>query len=729
MNQTALFVCPDVSAESPLYASLKDLKQWRINVPHEEARVLDGQKFYRLNAIPGLYYRIDAKTQTVYLNAPAAAFESSIVDGFFSKSPEPQKTPWGGFLNYDFLGTHATSQSVVNGLFEAGLFNEWGVGTSSFLYQDIGGPGDQLLRLDTTWRYDNPKNMTTLEVGDTITRGGMTGASLRMGGIQYGTNFSTRPYFVTFPMPAFQGDAVVPSTVDLYVNGLLRSSEQVPSGPFSVPEIPVVTGPGTATMVVRDALGREHVITTSFYASSSLLKQGLDDYSFTVGKVRRNYGLESNDYGEAAATGLFRHGFSESFTGEAYAEAASGLFDVSLGGSFAAASTGLLNGAVAFSHSDLGRGVLGRFGAQYQWQRFSVGGSIQLASPDFTELGYNGMPFPRRQASVNLGASLGSRGSVYASYLDQDSPLYGPVRLVTGGYSVNLGAAGYLSLNAFHTMSGQSNNGVNLTLTMSFGNRTTLTTGVLHQNSDNRGFAQLQKSLPVGTGSGYLVRAEAGPNPTTQGEFDYQTGFGTYRVGALNTNGQTIYQGEASGGLAFIGGGLFASRKIDNSFALVKVPDIPGVTVFADNQPVAVTDGKGEALIPNLRAYQSNQLRLGLRNLPLGAQVNSLNMDAVPRYRSGVVEKFSVTDSHGATLTVRLAGGQPLPAGARVHVIGHQRNFPVGLNGEVYLTGLARHNILQADWGQQSCRFTVDFPDTSAPIPDLGVFTCSGIHL
>ena len=303
--------------------------------PAAAAYTYRGEAFYSLGAVPGLHYHVDQRTQTLYIKAPAGAFGGTIVDGFFAHNPKPQPTPWGGFFNYDVLGTHTTGDTWVNGLFEAGLFNDWGVGTSSFLDQNLGRSGSHLIRLDTAWRHDDPGDMTTLTLGDSITRGGLTGLDVRLGGVQYGTNFATHPYFITFPMPGVSGAAALPSTVDLYVNGLLKSSQQVPAGPFSVPAVPVVTGPGQVTLVVRNALGREQVITTAFYASSSLLKQGLNDYSFSVGKLRKNYGLDSNDYGHFAATGLFRHGFTPHFTGEAQGEFSSTVHDVSLGATFA----------------------------------------------------------------------------------------------------------------------------------------------------------------------------------------------------------------------------------------------------------------------------------------------------------------------------------------------------------------------------------------------------------
>ena len=730
LHETDLFLRLGVNGAALLFAKGADLKRWRMRVPDASGYSYQGDTFYSLGAVPGLRYHVDQSTQTLYITVPASAFYGTVVDGFFQQNPKPQPTPLGGFFNYDLLGTHVTGNTRINGLFEAGLFNDWGVGTSSFLDQNIGRSGSHLIRLDTAWRHDDPADMTTLVLGDSITRGGLTGLDVRLGGVQYGTNFETRPYFVTFPMPGLSGSAALPSTVDLYVNGLLKSSQHVPSGPFSVPAVPVVTGPGEATLVVHNALGQEQVITTSFYASSSLLKPGLNDYSFSFGKLRENYGLDSNSYSNFAATGLFRHGFTQHFTGEVHTEFSNLVRDVSLGATFADTNTGAIDTALAVSNSGLGSGVLGRLGLQRRWDHFSLSANVQLASPRFTELGYNGLPAPRRQIAATAGAALGKyAGSVYASYLDQDSPLFGHTRLVTAGYSVNLGRVGFFNINAFHALSGASNNGVSFTFTMPFGTRSNVSTGVSNQNGNTRGYVQVQRSLPVGTGSGYRVSTEVGPDPMTQAEYDYQGDVGTYRVGVQNIGGSTGYQAEASGGLAFIDGRVYPSRHINGAFGLVKVPDLAGVAIYADNQLVATTNAAGDALIPRLRPYQNNLLRMGVKNLPLGAQVSTLKLDAVPRYRSGVVEIFPVTNTRGATFTVHLADGKDLPPGATVHIVGDSQTFPVGLNGEVYLTGLSAHNMLEATWDHQTCRFAVAMPQSKNPIPDLGTFECDGIRL
>ena len=722
-HETDIFLGFGTAPDKNLYAKGADLERWRLRLPAVQPYEYQSEKYYPLDAIPGLTYHLDALTESLWITAPPGAFTGSVVDGLFTNNPEPQPTPFGGFLNYDFLGTRSSGLTSINSLLQAGVFNDWGVGTSSFIGQNINHAHSQWTRLDTVWTHDNPDNMTTLQLGDSITDGGMTGLAVRLGGVQYGTNFSTRPYFITFPLPVIGGQAALPSTVQLYVNGVLKESQQVPPGPFSVPAVPVVTGPGTATLVVRDLLGREQVISESFYASSNLLKSGLDDYAFSAGKLRENYGLASNDYGPFAATGLFRHGFTDDFTGELRAEGSAGLQDASAGASWAAPKAGIFNAALAASHSALGEGVLGLIGYQWQGETFNAGLSSQLASPGFTELGYNGLPAPRKQITASVGAFLGRAGSASLAYLDQSSPLFGHTRLLTASYGVNIGNRGFFSASAYHTLT-TSSNGVILMFTLPFGERSNVSFGVQRQNNVDQGFAQVQESLPAGTGSGYRVSAQLGPDAFNQAEYDYQNNVGTYRVGALNVAGQSSYQAEASGGLAFIGDGVFPTRQINGAFGLVEAPGIPGVTVYADNQPVGVTDKNGDALVPNLRPYQNNPVSLDAQSIPLSVQINTLQQNAVPRFNSGVIVKFPVTSQRGATLTIKLADGKPLPAGATVQVVGQTQAFPVGLDGEVYLTGLQVHNEIEASWDHQSCKINVSLPQTSDPLPDLGTFIC-----
>ena len=106
-------------------------------------------------------------------------------------------------------------------------------------------------RLDTTWTRDMPERLATLRVGDGISAPGAWGRAVRFGGVQFGTNFATQPTLITTPLLAARGEAVVPSTVDVFINGRPVASEVVPPGPFAIENLPAITGDGRAA-------GRRH---------------------------------------------------------------------------------------------------------------------------------------------------------------------------------------------------------------------------------------------------------------------------------------------------------------------------------------------------------------------------------------------------------------------------------------------------------------------------------------
>ncbi len=132
------------------------------------------------------------------------------------------------------------------------------------------------MRLDTTYTRDFPDVLETLNVGDTISDTGTWGYALRYAGVRWSRNFSLRPDLLTTPLLTTGGTATVPSTVDVFVNNQLVTSNQLPAGPFVIDRLPTVSGTGDVSVVVRDALGREQVLTQTFYSSTTLLAQGSD---------------------------------------------------------------------------------------------------------------------------------------------------------------------------------------------------------------------------------------------------------------------------------------------------------------------------------------------------------------------------------------------------------------------------------------------------------------------
>jgi len=719
-------------SDGRLFAGAEDLRRWRVRLPETDPITLYGDDFYALDALAGLTYRLDEVTQTLAMQVPAGLFDATRLMGKETRFSAPTPASLGGFLNYDVTANHAQGLTDTNGVLELGGFGSLGTAETRILALDLGGQASAI-RLDTTWTRDQPMQLASLRFGDAISGTSSWGGAVRFGGVQWATNFSVQPGFVTFPLPGISGEAALPSTVDLYVDSALRMTRKVPSGPFSIENLPVPSGRGDARLVMRDILGREQIITQPFDTNSQLLKQGLHDYSYEVGFVRRNFGIDSNNYGRILAVGTHRLGLTEQFTGEVHGEFLGNQQTVGLGGVLMLPAVGVLSGSVAASHSDKGVGGLLGLGFRRQSRSFSFGVNTQIASQRFVKLGIQPEELaPRQISQAFVSLATTDYGAFSARYTQQAFHDQEDKTIVSGSYAREIGSLGNLSMSVMRFLSGGAEAVFSLNFSIRLGNRTNANISTSAKPGREQAQLQLGRSVPAGSGVGYRLIAGAGDSDVRTAELNIKSQVGSYTLGASQASDQTAFRGSANGGVAFLGGNTFLSRSITDSFAVVQVPGYSGVGVYVDNQLVARTDANGSALLPMLRPYQKNTVRIEQADLPFDAKIDAVQLDAVPYLRSGLLLKFPVKRSHGALLTIVLENGEPLPAGAQVQIIGDnvEQNevFPTGLRGEVYLTGLAASNQLRVTLLEQSCEFMLPFPESTDPLPHLGTYICTGVE-
>lgn len=713
-------------ADGRLFARRVDFERWRLALPQVDPLWHDGEAYYALDALPGIASELDASAQTLAIQAPAALFPPT---RRFARPalPVPALSPPGAFLNYDFVAQRLQGKTRLDGLIELGAFNGAGVGTATALARDLGERA-HLIRLETTWTRDAPDALASFRAGDAVSRTGAWSLPVRFGGVQWATNFAVRPGFVAFPLPALSGESALPSTVDLFINDALRGRETLPPGPFTLPNLPVITGEGELRVVVRDLLGREQVLSERYYASPRLLRPGLADFAYQAGFLRNNFGLESNDYGRAFAAAAYRAGLTERLTGELSAELLREQQTAGASGTFLWDKLGVFTLSAAGSHSDRGNGALSSVEFERQSRSFSMNLRTQAASADFVQLGMSaGQRAPIRISEARAGFPIPGAGTVGLGYVERRHRDQPDVRLANLSYQVKAGA-GSLLLSAFRveTLGGERRveRALAVTFTLPLDGRTSASVGAVHQAGHGYGTVQVQRNLPAGEGMGYRLLAQSGTGELVQAGVSAQGAIGTYTAEAASSRGDMAYRLGAAGGIAWLDGSAFLTRRLSDSFALVRVGEYAGVQVYADNQPVARTDAQGRALVPRLRAYDRNLLRIEQADLPLEAEIGALEHEAVPYYRSGLVVSFPVRPARGALLRLVLEDGKRPPPGAQVQLDDRTERFPLGLDGEVYLTGLAATQRGRAEWNGRRCVFELQVPETHDPLPHLGAVPC-----
>jgi len=724
-----------------LWLAESDFLRLRLRLPAVPPQVADGKRYYPVAGIAGAKVSFDEARSAASINAPAAAFLSSSLALLGLNRPPMSKAGTGAFFNYELYGQTGqySGAGVASGYGELGIFSPVGVLINTGAEQTAAGLST-FVRLESTFSHDFPDSLETLRLGDAVSVPGAWANALRFGGLQWGTNYGIRPDLVTTPLLAATGTAVVPSTVDVFVNGRAVGSSEVPAGPFVVNQLPAISGSGDVNIVVRNALGQEQIISVPFYSAAVMLQPGLSLYDIDLGPVRENYGIASSDYGPLIASGTWRHGFTSLFTGEVHAEAmhngpwaagvdlAQGIdhwavvtADLAVGGQ--SATSGLLGSAAAAASS----GTYAALGIQRVNQRFSIILEAQHATSGFREVGdVSGVPVPLERNLAQLGWNMGKPGSLQLAWVDQRNPDDTRQQSFGVTYSVNIGR-GSFSATVSRTTGLSQDTYASAFYVLPLDSRRNLSTQVRHdsqQPSPQTALVEtLQKNLPPGPGEGYLVSAgtDASYNLQYLRQFD-----------ALLVNAQAARYLDASaqsltlqGGATLMDGELHATRTVTDSFATVEVGGVADVTIYYDNQPVARTDERGIAVVRDLRSYDVNRLSIDPLQLPLDAAVENPRVQVVPPYRSGVQVDFPVKRIHAGLFKLQRTDGSPVPAGATVTLAGEE--FPVGLDGLAYVTNYDHGTRGEARWNGGKCSFRLPPPPAGEPQPDLGVIACRSI--
>ncbi|MFC7066679.1 fimbria/pilus outer membrane usher protein [Brucella rhizosphaerae] len=666
----------------------------------------------------------DEENQTVSFDAMEDSRAARIIDAQADETPQASEeekpvvtSNLGGLINYTVYGSTGgskwddlTSFQGVSSLLEGRLFGPYGILTSSQILSSSDVANFGSTRLDTRWSYSDPTRLMTYNVGDIISGGLSWTRPTRLGGIQIRRNFTLRPDLVTMPLPELSGSAAVPSTVDVYVDNAQRASRSVPSGPFSITNLPIITGAGTARLVVRDALGRETVSETPFYASSDLLAKGLADFSAEIGFARRYYGVESNNYDERTiGSATLRYGLTNNFTIEAHAEGAENFYNAGAGSVFNVGTFGV--GSVAASSSRFGDETGYQVAASLEAELWNIKffARTQRTFGDFNDMAsvtadiarfglpstlYNAKP-PRSldQASIAL-PPIFENLNLNFSYAQLETANFDKSRIVSMTATKPIGQKGNVFFSTFTDLERKGSFGVFAGLSWMMDGNITASTGISSDDTGTSVTADLMKSeQPVVGSTGWRVRGSYGQNDIIAASGSYRSSIGRAEAGVEKFNDSVRGTAQFEGAIIVAGGGAFLANRVSDAFSVVDV-GAPDVEVFYENRPIGKTNKRGKLLVSDLRSYEDNAISIDPSNLPLDASVSTTRQVVRPSDRSGAVVDFNVSaDTRPALITIRNEAGDYIQTGASAQLNDDETTI-VGYDGQVYAENIAETNTL-----------------------------------
>lgn len=685
---------------------------------------MNGQAMVSLTSLaPGVTFSVDEIELRLTLTVSPDLLGPTVRD-LISGAPADMvyRKDTSSYVNYS-ANWHSTRQFDV---FAESATSVRGVS----IYNTVAANRRTATRGLTSVTFDQRKQLRRWIIGDNLAYSGPLGGDSWIGGVSLTKEFAIDPYYVRFPTLSLSTPIAVPSVMEVYVNGQVVSQEQVAPGRLDIRNLPLTMGRNDARVVVRDAFGQTRELESTYYLTTTALAKGVHDYQYNAGFRRLGVGDTNWDYRTPVALARHRVGVTDSFT-------AGGRFEVHPDHLFSGGPSANLRlpfgevetaGSVSRRRDEWGTASQAAF--TYNGRPVSAGGSLMFASPQYATLTPNAAnEDPRRQGSVFASVALARAVSVSVQHTQ--TRLYQRVSRDRSGLltSIHLRRNAEFIANVAQVRDERgTRKEAYAGVTVLFG----LSSASIAHVRDSRGArlaVEAQQPLPVGAGYGYQLRAEGGANATVSGVARVQGTHGRYelRQETIGTDSTTTLS--TMGAIVGIGGGVFATRPVEESFALVRVPGVEGVRAFASHQEIGRTGRRGDLLIPDLQPYYGNVLNIADGDIPLQYAVTDVGMTLAPPYRGGAVARFDVQRVQRVIGRIVVAGEERPHAYGELTVTGptgRTYGSPVGSDGAFYFENLPTGSYLAVAENRGShCTFVMDVPASDDLVIRLGTVRCS----
>lgn len=715
--------------------------------PSGDAAAAD-KTWFELSAIPRLETRYNAAEQTLALTAPLEWLDRPVtrIGGSEDEAYAAARPGFAGVLNYDYNYTRSSDGGSSQGILtEARLATPFGYLSHNHIWNEnrpsAGGGRTDTSRLDTYWRSVWAEKGLALTAGD-LTTGGIGGSGgSRLGGIKLERTYSVQPWRNTAPLRTFLGETTLPGTVDLYLNGVKQYSREVSAGGYEIILPPTVSGSGMAQVVATDVLGRTVVVDMPLYGGSGLLAKGLSEWSLEAGYLRKDYGIKDFSYdNRLVGSGSWRYGISSFLTARLHAEGGGGYRR------FGAAATSVLGslGQLDLSHTQsYFKGQSGSLSSAFfstSRNRWSFGTGFSLSDDRYAGMSVilspaDYAPENRKNRTASVSASWnGNRaGSFNASYVYSRSGSDKADKIGTLGWNRNFGNRVSAGISASNNFNGSKERSIYGSLSFSFDKGYSFNVGGRRDNLGSNAYNLSLNKSGSGLNSpswGIGWERETDDNRSSSrlnGHLSVNTQYGDLRGGVYGTGGQTNYNAGWRGGLVLMKGGLFATRHVHDSFAVVDTR-IGGVPVTLFDNRIGKTDRRGLLLVPNLSAYRKNSIGIDITDLPYDMKAGRAKAQAVPSEKSGIAVEFDISRMRAVSLTLKAPDGGFIESGSMIQADGGRPAAVVGFDGQTFIENIGegrnRYTVNRADGGG-TCSFEIEYREPSSDgLPDLGEVVC-----
>ena len=700
------------------FIAAADLKQMGLRELPEKRIIVDGGEYISIKEIRDISFSFDESNLTLeIIVSPEMLGKNTLnlASGRRDTVYYPHENSF--FLNYGIDYTTGGESSFyyqgTNMTHEFGLRLADGLFVSDGIYsQTREETNDGLVRLNTRYIYDEQDNLRRFIMGDFTSVSGDLGGRVQMGGLSYSKVYQIDPYFINYPLFNFSGVLTFPSELDLYVDGVKIRTERFAPGEFQLSNFQGISGAQNVDIVIRDSLGREQHIAMPIYGTALVLQQGLHEYSYNLGFLRRNFGVESNDYDKNLVFSAYhRYGMTDLITLGGNAELHHDLGN--LGGELAVVNKryGLsrVQAAVSSWHGD--SGAAGQVTHEFRTQNFNINLGVQAYSKKYRTLADLEDAFDRKRSLiVNCGYLTQDLGSFGVSFRDTRYYEEQNRKELTFTWSRQLYKRAYLNSSISFVDEDDKYVSGTVNLNWHFDRDHTVSAGYQREDDSTSNSLEISKNTPIGLGTGYQLRAERIEEDSSSieqiaGFIQHNSRFASLRtdvVTAQTDKGTTnTAKFGLSGAMVYVGKTFGLTRPVRDSFAVVSTGGVEGVQVYANGQVSGRTNQKGRLIVPDLSSYFENDLSFENKDIPLDYLMPQVRLTVSPPLRGGSCINFPVSRYQAFTGTLLIKTKEeatPLvDAELALATPSGSLTFWTGSDGEFYLDSQLREfDILAA---------------------------------
>ena len=681
---------------------------------------LDGANDFCLVSNDQLKADFDEESQAIKLTIPSQFFLTSRY-GLY-EFDRPEKANLGGFINYEVQYNNSEFLTGYNGLVDLGIFKDYWFFKNSMLYNSE-AMDEKTVRIGTSLDFDFPDKLTKLTLGDATTVSNPFFNSLRFAGINWGTNYLERPGFVYWNTPQLQGTARLPSTVELYMNGVKIYNQKVSPGDYVLQTGSQINYTGNAQIVVEDVLGNRSVRTLPILINNKLLRKGLSEYNIALGKLRYNYYTSSNDYRDFLANLYYRRGLSETTSLGTNISYTQDLQNTGITWTQGLPYFVVLDALVINAHSNDGSRFLYGLSLSKEFSRMSLGISSKYAEDNFRYVGDdplqdNAVPKFENFAYVTF-SEVPFFQNINMSYAEQKyyqggSNPFNDDKIFNIGFNRQIGNNISLGLGYFERFGAIKDSGGILNITYNFDTRNKVYLNYASEN--NNASVQYVHDSGRQVGLDYAI----GANRRQDENIASLNVVAKTRAGDLSIQ---HYQYEHatdstigySGAIAFLDGQVNFTKSINNAFALVKVGNYSDIDVLSALNHVEKTNKKGYAFVHDIVPYIKYDIGFDENQLPIEEKYEVSSKPLTTLNQRGYVVDFPIQHTFILTLHPQDINGANFKPGSELH-LANGDVYPITSDASVTVYGMTAgtHTMSVLYGDNATCSFDVNITEKEA---------------